>query len=38
MKSTVNDESPGNDGLTKEFCETFWDEIIDLLYKSVNNP
>ena len=22
-----NDKSPGNDGLTKEFFETFWSEI-----------
>ena len=22
-----NENSPGNDGLTKEFCETFWDDI-----------
>ena len=22
-----NDKSPGNDGLTKEFLETFWSEI-----------
>ena len=22
-----NEKSPGNDGLTKEFYETFWDDI-----------
>ena len=22
-----NDKSPGNDGLTKEFFETFWSEV-----------
>ena len=22
-----NDKSPGNDGLTKEFLETFWSEV-----------
>ena len=25
-----NNKSPGNDGLTKEFYETFWQEIISL--------
>ena len=30
-------KSPDNDGLTKEFCETFWDEIFDLFYKSVKD-
>ena len=27
LKSTKNDKSPGNDGLTKEFHETFWEEV-----------
>ena len=27
MKSMKNDKSPGNDGLTKEFYITFWDDI-----------
>ena len=27
LKSMPNDKSPGNDGLTKEFFETFWSEI-----------
>ena len=27
LKSIQNKKSPGNDGLTKEFCETCWDEI-----------
>ena len=27
LKSMPNDKSPGNDGLTKEFSETFWSEI-----------
>ena len=27
MKSMKNDKSPGNDGLTKEFYVTFWDDI-----------
>ena len=26
MKSMGNDKSPGNDGLTKEFYVTFWDD------------
>ena len=27
LKSIPNDKSPGNDGLTKEFFETFWSEV-----------
>ena len=27
MKSMKNDKSPGNDGSTKEFYVTFWDDI-----------
>ena len=27
LKSMTNDKSPGNDGLTKEFFETFWSEV-----------
>ena len=27
MKNMENDKSAGNDGLTKEFYVTFWDDI-----------
>ena len=27
LKSMQNDKSPGNDGLTKEFYVTFWNEL-----------
>ena len=27
MKSTENNKTPGNNDLTKEFYETFWDEL-----------
>ena len=27
MKNMENDKSPGNDGLTKEFYVTLWDDI-----------
>ena len=27
MKSFSNNKSPGNNGLTKEFCETSWEEL-----------
>ena len=36
MKSMKNNKTPCNDGLTKEFFETFWDELKTLLMESVN--
>ena len=30
-----NNKTPGNDGLTKEFYETFWNEIKPVLLKSL---
>ena len=35
LKSMSNDKSPGNDGLTKEFYETFWNEIKNPLIPSI---
>ena len=29
LTGILNNKSPGNDGLTKEFYETFWDELKD---------
>ena len=29
-----NDKSPGNDGLTKEICETFWDQLKEIFVNS----
>ena len=34
MKNIQKNKSPGNDGLTKEFYEAFWDEIKELLIAS----
>ena len=34
MKNMQNNKSPGNDGLTKEFYEGFWDEMKELLIAS----
>ena len=36
MKSMKNNKTAGNDGLTKEFYETFWDELKTPLMESVN--
>ena len=30
LKSMQNNKSPGNDGLTKEFYETFWNELKEI--------
>ena len=35
MKGIVNNKSPSDDGLTKEFYKTFWYEIFNLFYKSI---
>ena len=36
MKSMKNNKTRGNDGLTKEFYENFWDELKTPLIESVN--
>ena len=36
MKSMKNNKTPSNEGLTKEFCETFWHELKTPLMESVN--
>ena len=36
MKSMKNNKTPGNDGLTKEFYETFWDKLKTPLMESIN--
>ena len=35
LRAMENDKSPGNDGLTKEFYETFWTEIKNPLLNSI---
>ena len=35
LKGIPNNKSPGNDGLTKEFYKTFWDELKELVIKLV---
>ena len=36
LKTIQNDKSPGNDGLTKDFYETFWNELEEILIDSVS--
>ena len=35
LKRIPNNKSPGNNGLTKEFYETFWDELKDSFINSI---
>ena len=35
LRSMQNDKSPGNDGLTKEFYETFWNDLKEIFVDSV---
>ena len=37
LKSMQNNKIPGNDGLTKEFYETFWNEIKIVFLKSLKH-
>ena len=36
MNGMKNNKTPGNDGITKDFYETFWDELKTPLMESVN--
>ena len=36
LKSMENDKTPGNDGLSKEFYEVFWDDVKIPLLASIN--
>lgn len=33
--SFYNDKSPGNDGLKKEFNQTFWQDVKNILFNSL---
>ena len=35
LKGIPNSKSPGNGGFTKEFHETFWDELSDYFINSI---
>ena len=35
LKCIPNNKNPGNDGLSKEFSETFWEDIKDLFINSL---
>ena len=35
LKNMPNNKSPGNDGLTKEFFRSFWDDIKDIYISSI---
>ena len=35
LKGMLNNKSPGNDGLSKEFYETFWEDIKDAFINSI---
>ena len=37
LKSMKNEKSPGNDGISKEFYEVFWNHIRIPLMQSINN-
>ena len=33
-----NNKSPGNDGLTKEFYQTFWQDVEDIFFNLLQEP
>ena len=35
MISFDNTKSPGNDGLTKEFYQTFWQDVKDIFFNAL---
>ena len=36
LKSIQNDKSPSNDGLTMEFYQTFWNELLEIFIDSAS--